>query len=89
MSHTSLTEIQSKRAQTQQMVEIGGHYYHHRNPQLLYKVIDIGIQEATEKVCVIYKALYGDGIIWVRDLDSWLAEAEHNGKKVPRFQKAQ
>lgn len=87
MNHTSLEELSNNRQNAYQQVEVGALYYHYRNPQLHYKVIDIGIQEASEKICIIYKALYGACITWVRDLDSWLAEIEVDGKKITRFQK--
>lgn len=87
MSHTLLEEVTTRRKDAQQQVEVGAIYSHYRNPKLQYKVIDIGIQEATEKACVIYKALYADEVVWVRDLDVWLEPVEHEGKKVPRFQK--
>ncbi len=87
MSHTSLEELTARRQDAQGKVEVGAIYSHYRNPKLQYEVINIGIQEATEKICVIYKALYGDDIVWVRDLDAWLEPVEYEGKKVARFQK--
>lgn len=87
MNHTSIEELVKKQKGAQSNVEIDATYAHYRNADLKYKVIAIGLQEATEKVCVIYQALYGDKLTWVRDLDSWLSEVDLQGKKVARFKK--
>lgn len=34
---------------------------------------------------VVYKALYGDGGIWIRPIEMWNEEVEYEGKKVKRF----
>lgn len=89
MSHITLEELTNQRTHGQLQVEVGAIYHHYRDPKLKYKVIDIAIQEATEKICVVYKALYGDGIVWVRNLDSWLEPVLQDEKLVPRFKKVE
>ncbi|OGM32528.1 hypothetical protein A2803_03145 [Candidatus Woesebacteria bacterium RIFCSPHIGHO2_01_FULL_44_21] len=59
-------------------VEVGGIYYHYKNPDKFYVVESVGFLENTEELCVIYRALYGKGIVWVRTLDNFLEKA--NGK---------
>jgi hypothetical protein len=67
-------------------VVIGGVYKHFKYPDREYYVENLAIQEATEKVCVIYKDISQLSTpSFVRDLDSWLETVEWEGKKVPRF----
>lgn len=74
--------------QAREQVEVGSLYTHFRSPDKEYKVIDIGMLEATSKPCVIYQALYDTGkTIWVRAFDDFVAKVEYQGKKVPRFSK--
>ena len=35
---------------------------------------------------VVYKALYGEGEVWVRPLSMWDEIVEVGGKNVPRFE---
>lgn len=71
--------------QAEQEVKIGGLYAHYRQPELLYKVLAIAINESTEEPCVVYQALYGDKLIWVRALSVWSEQVEHQGKTILRF----
>lgn len=68
-------------------ITIGGKYYHYKNRSHTYTVIDLAIQEATGKACVIYKSDYTENVIFVRDLDVWLETILVKGKKVKRFTK--
>jgi hypothetical protein len=71
MSHRPPTELQNKLDQAKTEVAIGSLYIHHKYPSKRYLVIDIGIQEANEKVCVIYCDTTMPTIHFVRDLGSW------------------
>lgn len=82
-----MTQLQQKLQDSQQKVTVGAHYVYYRDADLKYKVLQIGLQEADEQVCMIYQALYGEQLVWVRNLNDWLAEVELAGKKVARFQK--
>lgn len=67
-------------------VLIGAIYRHYKYPDRKYKVIMLAVQEATEKICVIYHDVAHDNSpAFVRDLDSWLETVEWKGEKVPRF----
>ena len=68
-------------------VVVGGEYYHYKNPENRYKVLQLAITEADETVCVIYQALYGEMLTFVRPLKSWLDKVEWQGKTVNRFTK--
>jgi hypothetical protein len=68
-------------------ITIGAKYRHFKSPDNVYTVMDLGFLEATDKLCVIYKADYGGKFIFVRPLDVWLEQVDWQGKKVQRFSK--
>lgn len=43
----------------------------------LYIVLDIAKNTETKEECVVYRALYGENILWVRPLDMFLSEVDH------------
>ena len=53
----------------------------------MYEVLDIATHSETLEKMVVYKALYGEGGIWVRPLKMWDEEVEYEGKRVKRFTK--
>jgi hypothetical protein len=69
-------------AQENNKIKIGK-YRHYKGKY--YEVICIAKHSETEEELVVYRALYGDGQIWVRPLRMFLEEVEVNGKKTPRF----
>ena len=42
-----------------------------------YLVVDIGKDSESLKDCVIYRKLYEDGALWIRTLDDFLEEVNH------------
>lgn len=50
-----------------------------------YELLNIAKHSETLEEMVVYKALYGDGGVWVRPLSMWDEEVEFQGKKVRRF----
>lgn len=42
-----------------------------------YLVVDIGTDSETLEKCVIYRKLYEDGTLWIRPLDDFLGEVNH------------
>ncbi len=52
-----------------------------------YEVVDIAKHSETLEEMVVYRALYGEGGLWVRPLSMWDEIVEYNGKKVKRFTK--
>lgn len=50
-----------------------------------YELIDVAKHSETLEDMVVYRALYGDGGVWVRPLSMWDEEVIHNGEKVKRF----
>lgn len=61
-----------------------GKYRHFKGNE--YEVIGVGKHSETLEDLVIYRALYGEGEIWVRPLKMFEEEIEFNGKKIPRFE---
>lgn len=88
MSHVSHDELNKRIKKTEALVIVGATYKHYKYPERNYLVEKIAIQEASEKICVIYHdSSVPDSPSFVRDLDSWLETFEWNGTIVPRFKK--
>lgn len=70
---------------TKEEIVIGGLYKHYRNKKT-YKIIGVGKHEATGDELVFYEAQYdAENKYWARDLSSFCAQVEQDGKKTPRF----
>ena len=50
-----------------------------------YEVIAIAKHSETLEEMVVYRALYGDGGVWVRPASMWEETVVYGGKKVKRF----
>lgn len=50
-----------------------------------YQVIGVAQHSETLEPLVVYRALYGDGGLWVRPVAMWLETVERDGQTVPRF----
>ena len=57
-------------------LKIHGIYKHFKGD--LYLVEDIAYDSETKDKMVVYRRLYGDGSLWVRPLDMFLSEIDHN-----------
>lgn len=51
-----------------------------------YELIDIARHSETLEPMVVYKALYGDGGLWVRPLSMWSEKVNHEGVEKLRFE---
>ncbi len=51
----------------------------------VYEVMGIAKHSETLEPMVVYRALYGEGAIWVRPASMWLERVERDGKTFPRF----
>lgn len=60
-----------------------GIYEHYKGNR--YELLYIANHSETLEKMVVYKALYGEGEIWVRPVSMWDEIVEINGIKVPRF----
>jgi len=83
--HKSHKTLLKELEEAASVVPIGSLYYHYKNPQLYYKVINLAITEADDTICVIYEAQYDDNLVFVRPLKSWLDKVEWNGTTTDRF----
>jgi len=77
MPHKSHEDLERELGIAKTQVRIGGIYLHYKNPD--HKV---RVQEATDKLCVIYQDMANEKLVFVRDLDVWLEEPV---KGTPRF----
>lgn len=64
------------------MVKIGK-YRHFKGG--MYEVIGVAKHSETLEKLVVYRALYGEGEVWVRPLEMWTETVQHEGKTVKRF----
>lgn len=87
MAHRTQEELAAALAEAAGAVEVGARYTHYKDPGKECEVVGLGIQEADEDVAVIYQALYGAGVTFIRPLESWMARVDHGGQEVPRFSK--
>lgn len=85
MARTDLQTLKSSVDNALTLVQVGEIYHHYSDSKKHYKVLNIGLQEATEKVCVVYQSLDSNNVIWIRDLDSWQEAVMVDGKLVSRF----
>lgn len=61
-----------------------GRYRHFKGNE--YEVLYVGYDSETLEEVVIYRALYGDGDVWVRRKDMFLETVCRDGKTVKRFE---
>ena len=61
-----------------------GIYRHFKGNE--YEVIGIAKHSETLEEMVVYKALYGDGGLWVRPASMWNETVERDGKIFKRFE---
>ena len=61
-----------------------GKYRHYKGNE--YQVIGVAKHSETTEPMVVYKALYGDGGLWVRPLSMWNETVEVNGVFYKRFE---
>ena len=60
-----------------------GRYRHFKGNE--YEVIAFANHSETGERMVVYRALYGEGALWVRPESMWNEEVEKDGKCQPRF----
>ncbi len=61
-----------------------GRYRHFKGNE--YEVIGTAKHSETLEEYVVYKALYGDGGLWVRPASMWNETVERDGKTFKRFE---
>ena len=63
-----------------------GRYRHFKGGK--YEVLGVARSSETEEPFVVYRALHGDGGLWIRPLPMFLETVERDGVRVPRFEYA-
>ncbi len=61
-----------------------GKYRHFKGME--YELMYIANHSETLEKMVVYRALYGEGAIWVRPMEMWTEHVERDGYSGPRFQ---
>ena len=60
-----------------------GKYRHFKGME--YEVIGLARHSETEEPMVVYRALYGEGCLWVRPLSMWNEQVDRDDYHGPRF----
>ena len=61
-----------------------GKYRHFKGNE--YEVLCVAKHSETLEEIVVYRALYGEGGVWVRPAAMWEEEIERDGKRFKRFE---
>ena len=61
-----------------------GRYRHFKGNE--YEVLGTATHSETLEELVVYRALYGEGKLWVRPVSMWNETVEKDGKTVKRFE---
>lgn len=61
-----------------------GRYRHFKGNE--YEVLFVAKHSETLEEMVVYRALYGEGSVWVRPAAMWEEEIERQGKRFKRFE---
>ncbi len=67
------------------MIKKSDIYKHYKGNR--YKIIEIAKHSETLEDMVIYKALYGEGVVWVRSKTMFEENVLVDGVGTPRFEK--
>lgn len=60
-----------------------GRYRHFKGGE--YQLLEIATHSETGQAMAVYRALYGQGGLWVRPLSMWQEWVERDGYSGPRF----
>ena len=60
-----------------------GRYRHFKGKD--YEVMGVAVHSETLEPMVVYRALYGEGGLWVRPAAMWSEQVEREGYSGPRF----
>ena len=74
----------SKRTVGREVPQIQPGIYRHFKGNL-YEVLGVASHSETLEPMVVYRALYGEGGLWVRPAAMWNETVEREGKKYQRF----
>lgn len=92
MSHENIEVLMARLRDARQRISVGSQYWHSKTGGF-YRVINLGLDEKTEKPMVIYESIENH-LIWIRNVEEWdeevLVDRWGNGlllnqKLLPRF----
>jgi hypothetical protein len=84
MGHLTQQELARIVQDADRQVTVGARYAHYKSADQ-YTVLEVALLEETDEPVVVYRAEYGEHIVFVRPLSVWLETVEWEGKQVPRF----
>ena len=87
MSHTPEDTLAETLIKAKEILSTGDIYHHYTDKDKHYEILAVALKEDSETVCVVYRALYGRELIWVRDFDTWISYVTTPSGRLPRFQK--
>ena len=64
-------------------IKIGRVYKHYKGNR--YLITNIGKHTETGQEFVVYKALYGDNLTWIRPVELFTDQTDYEGKNLDRF----
>lgn len=64
-----------------------GRYRHFKGNE--YEVLYLATHSETMEPMVVYRALYGEGGVWVRPASMWNEEIIRDGKRIRRFSRVE
>lgn len=73
MAHLGVEVLYNRLKTASKTIPAGSKWYHYKNKNLHYAVVNLALQENKEEVVVVYKPLYTDyDILWTRPLSEWI-----------------
>ena len=85
MAHTPEAILAEELKKAAELVTVGARYAHYRHPDQAYRILAIGLLEASEEPAIVYQAEYGEQLTFIRPLASWLESVDDEGALKPRF----
>jgi cyclomaltodextrinase / maltogenic alpha-amylase / neopullulanase len=61
-----------------------GRYRHFKGKE--YEVVGVAKHSETLEEFVVYRALYGEGLLWIRPMKMFMEKVKVNGTEMPRFE---
>ena len=77
LAHTPGAHLQRKETASADMREIQLHRIYKHFKGDCYLVEDVAMDSETEQPVAVYRKLYGDGSLWVRRLEDFMSEVDH------------
>jgi hypothetical protein len=83
--HKTGEELLAEIAVAEKQIMLDAPYVHYKGADKLYKPIHFATLESNNELCVVYRALYGEKLLFIRPVSVWLETVEWHGKTAKRF----